>query len=108
MAAAEPTAFGSHGNGFADLFAPGGLATADLADPLDVPQQRAPRVLRLGVEALEVGDLPVRHDHRLEDLVVVDGEVVDPGAGDGRRVGGEVRDADAGHGELPHLSLDGG
>ena len=48
-----------------------------------------------------------RSDDRHQHVVVVDGEVVDAGLGDGEGVGLEVDDAGAGHLELADLALHG-
>ena len=59
-----------------------GQAMADLADAADLCDECITSLLGFGAEALERFDLPVTKNDRLEDLVVMDGEVVDASIGD--------------------------
>ena len=79
---------------------------ATLPTLFDVLHQPLTRLLGRRLQVLELLDAPVREHDGHEDLVVVRGEVVDPGVGDDPRVRLEVFDAGAGHLEGAHLTLD--
>ena len=85
----------------------GAEAAARTSDALHALEELGPGLLGLGGEAFEVLDIPVAHDDGHQHRVVVDGEVVDPGPGDGVGVRLEVRDAGARHLELADLALHG-
>jgi hypothetical protein len=69
-------------------------------------QETVSRPLRIVVEAGEVGHRPVPEHHGREDLIVVNGEVVDAGASDRSGMTREARDAGARHLEADHLPFD--
>ena len=84
-----------------------GKALSHTADAVD--QGHEPIAGRLGY-ARELGQsrqIPVAQHDGLQDLVVVDGQVIDPGFGDDARVGVEIGDAHSGHGEALDLVGDG-
>ncbi len=81
-------------------------ASRHLRDALEVADQPIARGLGLGVQAGQLGDLPLPHHDRHEDLLVVDVQVVDARAGDALRVLVEVGDAGARHRERAHLVVD--
>ncbi|MBI3257002.1 MAG: nucleoside monophosphate kinase [Actinobacteria bacterium] len=75
-----------------------------LADALDVGHCPVTCLLGLGIETLDRGKTPDVDHQRLEDLVVMNGEIVDTGGGDRLRVRGEPRDGGAGHREVGDLA----
>ena len=73
--------------------------------PAEEGAQLVPRPLALRAEVGAVEDLPVLQ-HRHDDRVVVQPQVVDAGLGDGHRVALEVGHPGPGHGEADHLVAD--
>ena len=101
--------------GWTDVVADAHSTTALGTRPASAPRESAVAV-RLVLKAIaQVPGLlfvdPIRavlrRRRRDEDLVVVDLEVIDPSAGDGLGVNGEVGDAGARHLEVVHLAFDG-
>src|SRR3954454_7295787 len=74
---------------------------------LEVCHHAGPGRLRLVGEPLDPIDLPVLEQHRENDLIVVDPEVVDAGLRDPNRLLSELRNLEAGHGEARDLTVDG-
>ena len=84
-----------------------GQAAGDRLQAGHERQHPGPGLFGLGRQTLHLLQLPVADHARHQDLVVVQGEVVDPGPSDRRRPGGEVVDARPRHLEVLHLPLDG-
>src|SRR6185436_9702134 len=83
-----------------------GQAACCRTDALDLTNQRLTGLLCLSGETLQRRDLPPLHHDRLEDLLVVLQEVVEPGIGNGLSMTLEAGDAGTRHFELADLTLD--